>query len=320
MKYLKLGNTDLNISQIGIGGMSFGSAGWMAGRDTAEEILKRAIDLGINYIDTANKYSNGESEEIIGKATEKMRDEIIISTKLGGKIDDKHFGFSRKEFEYQIRESLNRLRTDYVDIYYTHTWFDSLNAGEIVSTFGSMIENGKIRYYGLSNVSGYQLAEIDSIAEERDQDRPQVVQNHYNAIYREEEREVIPYCRKKSITFSPFSPLAAGFLAGKYKRGEEPNSIRSREYPLMRKRYFHENDFDVLDAIIEVSQELGTNPASLSLSYLISKGFLPVVGIASVEHLREIEKALDINLRQEHIERIEEPYLPHALMKGTAGY
>lgn len=320
MKFLKLGQSDLNMSAIGLGGFSFGSAGWMVGTETASKILKKALDLGIDYIDTANVYSRGESERIIGKITEGIREDIILSTKVGGPMDSMHYGFSRKEIKYQMKGSLERLKTHYVDIYFLHTWFDYLDVVEMTDILDSMVQTGETRYYGLSNVSGYQLAEIDTIANERNLERPQIVQNHYNAVYREDERDALPYCRLKSITYSPFSPLAAGFLTGKYKRNKEPYSVRAKEFPLMRERYFKENDFDILDIIEEISSEVGVKQYSVSLAYLLEKGFLPVVGISKPEHLEDVERALEINLKEEQMKRIEGKYLPHALAKGNPAY
>lgn len=320
MKFLRLGRSDLRVSSVGLGGFSFGKAGWMVGPEVAQRVFRRAVDIGINYIDTANVYSGGESERIIGKLIEGNRDNLILSTKVGGPMDDVHMGFSRKEMEMQIRHSLDRLRTDYLDIYLLHTWFDRLDIREIAGILDGLVKDGRTMYYGLSNVSGYQVAEFDTVAAERSMERPAIVQNHYNAVYREDERDVIPYCGMKSITYSPFSPLAAGFLSGKYRRGEEPDTVRSREYRIMTKRYFHDNDFDILDEITEVSSEQGATTTAVSLAYVMSRGFLPVVGISNPDHLDDVESAISINLSKEQSERIERNYRPHDVYMGTAGY
>lgn len=320
MRFVKLGRSDLNVSAIGLGGFSFGTSGWMVPENVASAIIKRAMDLGINYIDTANVYSKGESENIIGNVTEDYRDDVVISTKVGGPMNPRHYGFSRKEVEYQIENSMKRLRTDYIDIYFLHTWFDHLDVEEMVSILNGLVERGKTRYYGLSNPNGHQLAEIDTTAALRGLERPQIVQNHYNAIYREDDRDAIPYCRMKSITFSPFSPIAAGFLSGKYEREKEPDSVRSREYPVMKKRYFQENDFDIMDIIREVSVEQGVSNVATSLAFLLEKDFLPVLGVSKASHLDDAEASLQTNLTKEQMERIDGAYLPHREMKGTAGY
>lgn len=320
MRYIKLGQSDLNISQIGLGGFSFGTSGWMVGTEAASVILKRALDLGINYIDTANVYSKGESESIIGKITGNARDELIISSKFGGPMDETHRGFSRKEAKLQLSGSLKRLKTDYVDIYMPHTWFEHLDAGEMVRTMNHFVESGQTHYYGLSNPTAYQLVEADTVAKERGLEQPQIVQSHFNAVYREEERDVVPYCLNKSITFSPFSPLAAGFLTGKYQRGKEPDSIRSKEYKSMKKRYFSENDFDILDAVREIGTDIDASPAAVSLAYLLQKKLLPIVGISNPDHLEDVQRSFEINLKEEHIDSIEKIYKPHVQRRGTAGY
>lgn len=320
MKYVRLGRTDLKISQICLGGMSFGSAKWMVNSEDAKKILTKALDIGINYIDTANIYSAGESEKIIGEFIKDNRQEFIISSKVGGKVNEKHHGFARREIEFELNQSLMRLRSDYIDIYLAHTWFDELDTLDILKTFNRYVETNKIDYFGLSNIMGYQLAEIDHVAAERDLARPQIVQNHYNSIYREDEREVIPYCIKKRVSFSAFSPLAAGFLSGKYERGIKPETIRSKEYSVMLDRYFKENDFDVLGDIIDIANEQSTTPYAISLAYILQKNFIPVVGISKEKHLDDVSTALELSLRDEQIRRIEKHYLPHRLEMGTAGY
>jgi aryl-alcohol dehydrogenase-like predicted oxidoreductase len=320
MRYMYLGRTDLKVSQVCLGGMSFGSAGWMVNSEDAKTVLKKASDLGINYIDTANIYSTGESEKIIGEFIKDEREEFIISTKVGGKVSEKHYGFARREIEFELNLSLKRLRTDYIDIYLSHTWFDGLDTVDVLKTFSRYVEINKIGYFGLSNIKGYQLAEIDHLAEDKDLARPQIVQNHYNAIYREDEREVIPYCINKGISFSAFSPLAAGFLSGKYERGIAPKSIRSKEYSVMLDRYFKENDFDVLDDIRAIAKEQSATEYAISLAYVLQKKFIPVVGVSKKKHLDDVVTALEISLTDDQVKRIEKHYLPHRLEMGTAGY
>jgi aryl-alcohol dehydrogenase-like predicted oxidoreductase len=320
MRYMHLGRTDLEVSQVCLGGMSFGSAGWMANFEEARTILRKAFDLGINYIDTANIYSAGKSEKIIGEFIKDDREEFIISTKVGGKVSEKHHGFARREVEFELNLSLERLRTDYIDIYFTHTWFDRLDTVDVLKTFSRYVDINKIGYFGLSNIKGYQLAYIDSLAEGKDLTRPQIAQNHYNAIYREDEREVIPYCINNGISFSAFSPLAAGFLSGKYERGITPKTVRSKEYSVMLNRYFKENDFDVLDDITAIANEQSTTQYAISLAYVLQKKFIPVVGVSKEKHLDDVATALEISLTDDQVKRIEKHYLPHGLEMGTAGY
>ena len=320
MRYSYLGRSDLKISQVCLGGMSFGSASWMADSDHAKKILQKAADLGINYIDTANIYSAGESEKIIGEFIEGNRDEFVISTKVGGKVNDRHQGFARNEFEFEITQSLKRLKTDYIDLYFAHTWFDRLDTIDVLKAFSKYVDINEIGYFGLSNIKGYQLAEIDNTAEKNGLSRPQMVQNHYNAIYREDEREVIPYCMNKKLSFSAFSPLAAGFLSGKYERGVAPKSVRAKEYPAMVSRYFKEDEFNVLDEIMTIAKEQSVTPSAVSLAYVMKRKFIPVIGISQEKYLDDVAVALEISLTDDQVNRIEKCYLPHSLEMGTAGY
>ncbi len=320
MEYTVIGNTDLKASRLCLGGMSFGNSKWMADEENSIKIIKKAIDYGINYIDTANIYSNGKSEEIIGKAINGYRDDLIISTKGAGKMNDFYYGFNNKYLNKAINDSLKRLKTDYIDIYYLHTMLDNIDMKGTLKTLDNNIKNNKINYLGASNFSGYQLAEFFTLSSELFNNRIEMVQNHYNAVYREDENGVIPFCKKKGIEYSPFSPLAAGFLSGKYRRNENNESIRTESYPVMKKRYFKDYDFDVLDNIIEISKEKGVKPVNIALAYLLKKGFLPVIGVTRIEYLEDNINSLDVNLNNDDMERIEEKYIPHNIIKGTAGY
>ncbi len=320
MEYTTIGNTDLKVSKLCLGGMSFGNSKWMADEENSIKIIKKAIDYGINYIDTANIYSGGKSEEIIGKAIDGYRDNLIISTKGAGKMNDFYYGFNNKYLNKAINDSLKRLKTDYIDIYYLHTMLDNVDMESTLKLLDNNIKNNKIDYLGASNFSGYQLAEFFTISDKLFNNRIEIVQNHYNAVYREDEREVIPFCKKKNITYSPFSPLAAGFLSGKYKRNENNESTRTESYPVMKKRYFKDYDFDVLDNIIEISREKGVKPVNIALAYIIKKGFLPVIGVNKPEYFEDNINSLDVNLNDDDMGRIDERYVPHNIIKGTAGY
>ena len=320
MEYTKLGRTDLRVSKLCLGGMSFGKAKWMADPETSKKIIKKAIDYGINFIDTANLYSSGDSEKIIGEAITGYRNELVISTKGGGKINDFTQGFSRTVLVNEIRNSLKNLRTDYIDIYFLHTIFDSVDFRDTARTLSNFISSGKAGYVGLSNFTGYQLAEFYTIMDMQENIRPAIVQNHYNAVYREDERDVIPFCEKHGIAYSPFSPIAAGFLSGKYKKGSENETTRTKTYPVMKERYFSDADFDVLDSIEEIAKNRSINVSQLALAYVLNKGFIPVIGATKPEYLEDDIAALDIKLSKEEMELIEKRYIPHRIVKGTAGY
>jgi aryl-alcohol dehydrogenase-like predicted oxidoreductase len=322
MKFTRLGWSDLRVSVLCLGGMSFGSTEWMVKGNEAEKIIKTAIDGGINFIDTANVYSTGESEKIIGTTIKnlRIRDDLILCSKVGGKFNEVHQGFSRSEINYQLKGSLERLQTERLDIYTLHTWFDSLKTHSILRNLKQIVDDGKTSYIGVSNFLGYQLAEFYHAARETGTDTPVLVQNHYNAVYREDEREVIPYSSRKNIAYTPFSPLAAGFLTGKYRRGSTQDTARSRTYPAMKKRYFRSEDFDVLETVEEVARERGTKSSVISLAYVLAKGFIPVFGATKVEHVLDAIQATEISLGENDIKRIEEKYVPHPVSMGTAGY
>ncbi len=320
MEYTKLGYTDLNVSRLCLGGMSFGSSKWMADLEASKKIIKKAIDYGINFIDTANIYSSGESEKIIGEAIIGYRNQLILSTKGGGKVNDFTRGFSRAILFNEIKNSLKNLRTDYIDIYFLHTIFDNVDFSDTVHTLSSFISSGKAGYIGLSNFMGYQLAEFSTIMEMQEHIKPAILQNHYNAVYREDERDSIPFCEKHGIAYSPFSPIAAGFLSGKYKRGAENETVRTKAYPVMKNRYFSDADFDVLESIEEIAKYKGISVSQLALAYVLNKGFIPVIGSTKLEYLEDDVAALEIKLNRDEIDSIEQKYIPHKIVKGTAGY
>jgi aryl-alcohol dehydrogenase-like predicted oxidoreductase len=320
MEYTKLGYTDLNVSKLCLGGMSFGSSKWMADYDESKKIIKKAVDYGINFIDTANIYSSGESEKIIGDAVTGYREQLVIATKGGGKMNDFQQGFSRTVLDNELKNSLKNLRTSYVDIYFLHTIFDCTDFNDTAKTLSSFVLSGKVGYIGLSNFSGYQAAEFYTLMSMQENIRPIILQNHYNAVYREDERDSIPFCEKHHMAYSPFSPIAAGFLSGKYKRGQENKTTRVETYPVMKKRYFSDSDFDVLETMEELAKNKGIKVAQLALAYVINKGFIPVIGATKIEYLEDDIEALGIKLNKDEIQEIESKYVPHRIIKGTAGY
>ena len=320
MKYAKLGYTDLKVSRLCLGGMSFGSSKWMADPETSKKIIKKAIDYGINFIDTANIYSSVESEKIIGEAITGYRSQLVLSTKGGGKVNDFTQGFSRAILFNEMKNSLKNLRTDYIDIYFLHTIFDNVDFRDTVHTLSSFISSGKAGYIGLSNFMGYQLAEFSTIMEMQENIKPAILQNHYNAVYREDERDTIPFCEKHGIAYSPFSPIAAGFLSGKYKRGLENETVRTKTYPVMKERYFSDSDFDILESVEDIAKKKGVKVPQLALAYVLNKGFIPVIGATKPEYLEDDIAALDVKLDREEMEAIDRNYKPHKIVKGTAGY
>ncbi|SMD30271.1 aldo/keto reductase [Picrophilus oshimae] len=320
MDYVNLGHTDLRVSRLCLGGMSFGSSEWMVRGGDADRIIKKAIDSGINFIDTANIYSNGESEIIIGNTIKDYRDDLVISTKGGGKLSDFYQGFNKRVIKREIDMSLKNLKTDYVDVYFMHTIFYSTDLNDLIKTLSELIDLNKTHYIGLSNFPGSLLGEFYAISDLVYNFRPVIVQNHYNAVYREDERDVIPFCYKHKISYSPFSPMAAGFLSGKYSRHGNNETARTRSYPVMKSRYFKDYDFDVLETMENIAEEKDVKVSQIALAYVISKNFIPVIGVTKPEYLDDDLEALEIKLSDDDIKRIEENYKPHNVINGTAGY
>ncbi|MFW9929442.1 MAG: aldo/keto reductase [Candidatus Thorarchaeota archaeon] len=324
MKYTILGKTGLEVSRICLGMMSYGnSQEWYLDLDKARPIIKKALDLGINFFDTANVYSGGRSEEITGEVLKEYRDDIVVATKAffpiegfntGGK-PNKH-GLSRYHIKKAIDDSLKRLQMDHVDLYQIHRLDKRLPVEEILRSLNHLIDDGKTLHIGASSMFAWQFTKSLWMAEKYGLEPFRTMQNHYNLAYREEEREMIPLCIDQGIGVIPWSPLGRGFLTGKYKRNEEPTSVRVKSDRLLKERYFSNQDFDIVDRIVETASNKGVKPAQVSLAWLFSKNYIsaPIVGATKIEHLEEAVQALEINLNQEEIKYLEEPYTPHAIL------
>ncbi|MGC8661512.1 MAG: aldo/keto reductase [Nitrososphaeria archaeon] len=315
MQYLILGKTNVKVSRIALGGMSFGTEPWMAPRELSQKIIRKAIDLGINFIDTADVYSNGESERIIGDSISGYRDELVIATKVGLEFGKgvNSTGLSRKRLYSQLKGSLERLKTDYVDIYQLHRWDYGTDALEVLSTITDFVSKGSVRYFGATSLYSFQIQKLYDLAVYNGLERITYYSPRYNLAYREEEREGIPVCRELGIAIAPYSPLARGFLSGKYKRNEKPDTVRYRTDRYFPGGYFKPEDFDVLEALERVAKEKGTKPSQVALAWLFSKQWITSVllGITKPEHLDDAVEALDIRLGKDDVEALEKPYKPH---------
>jgi len=318
MQYVRFGTTGIKVSRICLGCWSFGTSEWMSEMEGAKNIMERAIDLGINFFDTANFYSMGRSEKIVGEILKDYRDGVILATKVYFPMGDgpNEQGLSRVHILHQIEGSLNRLQTDYVDLYQTHRWDYNTPIEETLRTFDDLIHQGKIRYSGASSMWAWQFAKALWTSEQLGIARFVSMQNFYNLCYREEEREMIPLCQDQGIALIPWSPLARGFLTGKYKRDKEPESLRYQHERYLRERFFKPEDFDVVELVEEVAREKGVNPAQIALAWLFQKQHItaPIIGFSRVEHVEEAVEALEIKLRTSDIERLEEPYIPHKVI------
>lgn len=308
----------MKVSRICIGCMSFGnSAPWMVEIDKARPIVKRALDLGINFFDTANIYSKGRSEEIVGELLKDYRDELVIATKVRLSMSNKpnQSGLSRLHIRQQIKGSLSRLRMDHVDLYQIHRWDYETPIEETLRTLNDFVHQGKTHYIGASSMWAWQFQKALSTSDRLGLERFVSMQNQYNLSYREEEREMIPLCRDEGIALIPYSPLARGLLTGKYRRGVTPDSPRYRASKSLIDQLSRPEDLDVVERAEEVAEQKGVPVAQVALSWLLHKGVTaPIVGATRVEHVEDAVSAVELKLSDDEIKRLEEPYKPHKVM------
>jgi aryl-alcohol dehydrogenase-like predicted oxidoreductase len=312
MKYSNLGSTGIKVSNLCLGMMSFGnSQKWHLEIEDAKPIVDYALDNGINFFDTANVYSNGRSEEITGELLQDHRDDVVIATKvrfeMNNGINDK--GLSRYHIKREIKNSLDRLKMDFIDLYQIHRLDYSLDMEILMRNMNHLIDEGSALHIGASSMFGWELVKAQSIAEKYGLEKFSTMQNHYNAIYREEEREVIPACMDMKMGIIPWSPLARGFLSGKYS-GKKSTESRFKSDPYLKKRYFHENDFEVLGIIKECAKENDISVAQMSLKWVLSqKGITsPIIGITKLNQLKEAIEVSEMNIDKEYINRISAAY------------
>ncbi|OQO84249.1 oxidoreductase [Enterococcus casseliflavus] len=323
MEYTKLGNTGLDVSKICLGAMSFGDPvnwihKWVLEEADSRPIIKGALDLGINFFDTANVYSIGRSEEILGAALKDYakRDEIVLATKVHQKMFDgpNGGGLSRKHIMSQIDQSLKRLQTDYVDLFIIHRWDYNTPIEETMAALHDVVKSGKARYIGASAMHAYQFQKANYIAEKNGWTKFVSMQNHLNLIYREEEREMIPYCESEGIALTPYSPLASGRLA----RSKNESSKRLVTDEVARSKYDETADKDqlIIDRVGELASRYGVSRVEISLAWLFSKPTLaaPVIGATKMSHVETAVKATGIVLDPADIAYLEEPYVPHRIV------
>jgi aryl-alcohol dehydrogenase (NADP+) len=298
--------------------MSFGNDSvWKLELDQARPLVKRAIDLGINFFDTANYYSQGRCEEITGECLKDYRNDVIIATKIfypmGSGPNDR--GLSRRHILQQIRASIKRLNVGNVDLYQIHRWDQSTPIEETLKALDDVVHLGLTHYIGASTMFAWQFLHALSTSERLGLEKFVSMQNHYNLIYREEEREMIPLCRAEGVAVIPWSPLARGFLTGKYRRDESPKSDRYQHDHYLSERYFRPEDFDVLETVHELAKEKGISMAQTALAWLLHKGVTsPIIGATKIEHIEEAVGALDVKLSSDDMNRLESKYKPHPVI------
>ena len=323
MDQIRLGASGLHVSCLGLGMMSYGSDAnrpWMLDEAAAEPIVRRAVEGGFTFFDTADMYSQGASEVATGRLLRKLlsRDELVIATKVYFPMTPgpNGRGLSRKHILSAIDASLQRLELDYVDLYQIHRWDSETPIEETMEALHEVVRSGKARYIGASGMYAWQFAKAQRVAERNSWTPFVSMQNHYNLIYREEEREMIPQCIDQGVGVIPWSPLARGFLAGTRTREGERRTRRSQTDPLQDEWYGRTEDFDVVDRLNEVAGERGAPPAQVALAWLLHKPGVtaPIVGATKVGHLDDALAATELELSPDEIARLEEAYLPNRVL------
>jgi len=323
MEYTNLGCTGLKVSRICLGCMSYGTSQWRAwvlDEEPSRAFIKQALDLGVNYFDTADMYANGASEEVLGRALRDFtkREQIVITTKVFNRMGDgpNDRGLSRKHILASIDASLRRLGTDYVDVYMIHRWDYETPIEETLDALNDVVRAGKARYIGASSMFAWQLAKALYTADARGWSRFVVMQNHYNLVYREEEREMIPLCRAEGIGITPWSPLARGFLAGNRTRDKKGETTRAKDDPFAYELYYRDEDFTIAERVAELARKRGVKPTQIALAWMLNKSEItaPIIGATKAHHLPEAVAARDIKLTDDERTYIETPYVPHPVL------
>jgi aryl-alcohol dehydrogenase (NADP+) len=323
MKYVNLGSTGLKVSRLCLGTMSYGSSrwrDWVLDEPDSRPFFRKALEAGINFFDTADIYSEGASEEVTGRALKEMarRDELVIGTKVYNPMGSapNSQGLSRKHIMEAVEASLRRLGTDYIDLYQIHRWDDSTPITETLAALHDLIRAGKVRYIGASSMYAWQFSKALYLADLHGWTRFVSMQNHYNLIYREEEREMIPLCLDQGIAVIPWSPLARGFLAGTRTRDKKGETLRSRSDDFAHRMYYSEDDFRVLERTRELAARKGRRPAQIALAWMLHKPGItsPIVGATKLSHLEEALAALEIGLEPEELSFLEQAYRPHPVL------
>ncbi len=323
MQYVNLGATGLRVSRVCLGMMSFGNASdkpWVIDEEAAAPIVRAAVEGGVTFFDTADTYSQGASEVATGRLLGKLltREEVVVATKVFMPMTpgENGGGLSRKHVLSAIDASLERLGMDYVDLYQIHRWDNRTPIEETMQALHDVVRAGKARYIGASSMFAWQFAKAQHLAERAGLTRFVSMQNHYNLVYREEEREMIPQCVEEGVAVIPWSPLARGMLAGNRTRAGERRTTRADSDQFTDYLYAQPTDFDVVERVGEVAEARGVPPAQLALAWLLHKPGVtaPIVGATKLEHLEDALAAEQLELTGEEIARVEEPYVPHPVL------
>jgi len=338
MQYTRLGRTGLKVSRICLGMMTYGTPrwrDWILDEEASRPLVRHAVELGINFFDTADMYSGGESEVLTGRFLREFckREEVVVATKLFHPVDvdfkggnssaarppqgPNQSGLSRKRIFHAVDESLRRLGTDYIDLYQIHRFDHDTPMEETMEALHDVVKAGKVRYLGASSMYAWQFAKMQQIAKEHGWSPFVSMQNHYNLAYREEEREMIPLCRDQGVGLIPWSPLARGFLAGNRRRGdaEGGQTSRAKTDDIAQKYYYRDCDFQVVETLTKVAQGLGVSNATLAYAWLLHKGVnAPIVGASKLHQLDQAVAAVGLSLNEGEVQQLEAPYEPHPVL------
>jgi len=322
MQYVNLGKSGLKVSRLCLGMMTYGSKKWrewVLEENEAKPFVKRALDAGIKFFDTADVYSLGESERITGNLLKDVkRENIVVATKVYQQMsnDPNDRGLSRKHILDSIDKSLKRLQMDYVDLYQIHRWDYNTPIEETMEALNDVVRAGKARYIGASSMFAWQFAKALHVSDVNGWAKFVSMQNHYNLVYREEEREMIPLCKDQGIGLIPWSPMARGFFAGNRKRGGGGETSRAQSDPFANELYFRDEDFVIAEHAAEVAKEHNATGSQIALAWLLNKPHVaaPIIGSSKIEHLDQAIAAAEIKLTEDEVKLLETSYQPHPIL------
>jgi aryl-alcohol dehydrogenase-like predicted oxidoreductase len=323
MQFVNLGRSGLKVSRLCLGTMTYGTSkwrDWVLDESESRPFIQRALELGVNFFDTADMYSDGMSEVVLGRALNDFarREEVVIATKVFNPMgpSPNQRGLSRLHILHAIDHSLQRLGTDYVDLYQIHRWDYTTPIEETLEALHDVVKAGKARYVGASSMFAWQFSQALYLVDRHGWTRFTSMQDHYNLIYREEEREMLPLCRDQGIGVIPWSPLARGFLAGNRSRQAWGETTRAKTDDYAQRMYYQESDFAIVDRVVELAQRRGVNPAQVALAWMLHQPGIsaPIIGASKMSHLEQAVAALDISLSEDEQVFLEGPYQPHPVL------
>src|SRR5271165_6263041 len=323
MDYVNLGSTGLKVSRLCLGTMTYGSKKWrewVLEEEESRPFIRRALESGINFFDTADMYSVGVSEEIVGRALKDFasRDRVVIATKVFNPMGDdpNQRGLSRKHIMHAIDDSLRRLQTDYVDLYQIHRFDYQTPVEETLEALDDLVRAGKVLYIGASSMWAWQFQKMLHVSDNLGLARFVTMQNHYNLVYREEEREMNPLCVDQGVGLIPWSPLARGFLAGNRTAAKQDETTRSKSDAFAHNMYYEPSDFEVVDRLSAVAAKRGVPNAQVALAWLLAQPGMtaPIIGASKMKHLDDAVASLEISLESEEKKSLEEAYRPHRVL------